>query len=274
MTISAEPLSDAALGEYLEFACTIAELAGKAILPYFRSGLAVENKSAVGYDPVTLADKEAERVMRAEIGRSYPTHSVLGEEFGHRTGASPFTWILDPIDGTRGFVMGLPQWGTLVALNDGIRPVLGVMHQPFIGESFMGSRRGAYLRRNGRTHVLHSRRVERLRDAALCATHPEMFREGSELAAFGRIARQCKQTRYGTDCYAWCLLAGGLIDLVIEAQLNTYDIQALIPIIEAAGGVVTTWSGEAAYDGGQVIAAGDARLHRIALAILAADADH
>jgi histidinol-phosphatase len=272
MTDSAEPLGDAALGEYLEFACRIAELAGMAILPHFRSGLGVENKSGVGYDPVTLADKEAERVMRAEIARSYPTHSVLGEEFGRSTGASPFTWILDPIDGTRGFVMGLPQWGTLVALNDGIRPVLGVMHQPFIGESFMGSRRGAYLRRNRRIQLLHSRRVEHLSDAALCATHPEMFREGAELAAFGRIARQCKQTRYGTDCYAWCLLAAGLIDLVIEAQLNTYDIQALIPIIEAAGGVVTSWSGGVAYDGGQVIAAGDVRLHRIAVAMLAAGA--
>jgi myo-inositol-1(or 4)-monophosphatase len=272
MTIKGEPLSDAALGEYLEFASAIAELAGNAILPHFRSGLSVENKSAGGYDPVTLADEEAERVMRAEIARSYPAHSVLGEEFGHSSGPSPFTWILDPIDGTRGFVMGLPQWGTLVALNDGIRPVLGVMHQPFIGESFIGSRRGAYLRRNGRIQLLHTRKVENLSDAALCATHPQMFKEGVEFAAFDRIARQCKQTRFGTDCYAWCLLAAGLIDLVIEAQLHTYDIQALIPIIEAAGGVVTNWSGETAYDGGQVVAAGDVRLHRSALALLAADA--
>ena len=272
MPTSAEPISDTELGEYLKFACRIAELAGEAILPHFRSGLSVENKSPEGYDPVTLADKEAERVMRAEVNRSYPMHSVLGEEFGRSIGASPFTWILDPIDGTRGFVMGLPQWGTLVALNDGTRPVLGVMHQPFIGESFIGSRRGAYLRRNGRTQVLHSRKVEHLSDAMLCATHPGMFKEGVELAAFARIAQQCRQTRYGTDCYAWCLLAAGLIDLVIEAQLNTYDIQALIPIIEAAGGVVTNWSGGVAYAGGQVIAAGDPRLHRIALAILAAGA--
>lgn len=269
MTLSAQPLSDAALRDYLEFACRIAELAGEAILPHFRSGLAVQNKSAGGYDPVTVADKEAERVMRAEIARLYPTHSVLGEEFGRSPGASPFTWILDPIDGTRGFVMGLPQWGTLVALNDGIRPVLGVMHQPFIGESFVGSRQGAYLRRNGKTQPLHSRKVEHLSDAALCATHPDMFGAGAERAAFGRLARQCEQTRYGTDCYAWCLLAAGLIDLVIEAQLNTYDIQALIPIIEAAGGVVTNWSGGPAYEGGQVIAAGDPRLHRIALDMLA-----
>jgi histidinol phosphatase-like enzyme (inositol monophosphatase family) len=266
---AAKTLSDAAIDEYLEFACHVAELAGRAILPHFRSGLGVENKSAFGYDPVTLADKEAEQIIRAEIARVHPSHSILGEEYGRHLGTSELTWIIDPIDGTRGFMMGLPQWGTLLALNDGTRPVLGVMHQPFIGETFMGSRHGAYLRRAGKVQPLHTRSMGHLNDASLCATHPEMFSEGAERAAFQRVARACKQTRYGTDCYAWCLLAAGLIDLVIETQLNPYDIQAPIPIIEAAGGVVTNWSGQPAYDGGQVIAAGDARLHQIALEILA-----
>jgi len=269
MTTRAAPLSDAEIDEYLEFACRIADLAGQTILPHFRSGLGVENKSTLGYDPVTLADKEAERVIRGEIARSYPAHSILGEEYGRSSGASPLTWIIDPIDGTRGFMMGLPQWGTLVSLNDGTRPVLGVMHQPFVGETFMGSRHGAYLRRAGKLQQLRSRKLDHFSDASLCATHPEMFREGAERAAFGRVARACKQTRYGTDCYAWCLLAAGLIDLVIESQLNPYDIQAPIPIIEAAGGVVTNWSGQPAYDGGQVIAAGCPRLHQIALEMLA-----
>jgi histidinol phosphatase-like enzyme (inositol monophosphatase family) len=265
---AAEPLSDAAIDEYLEFACEVGELAGKAILLHFRSGLGVENKSSFGYDPVTLADKEAEQVIRAEITRAYPGHSILGEEYGRSTGTSSLTWIIDPIDGTRGFMLGLPQWGTLLALNDGTRPVLGVMHQPFVGETFVGSRRGAYLRRAGKVQSLHARKINALNDASLCATHPDMFRKGTESAAFGRVARACKQTRYGTDCYAFCLLAAGLIDLVIETRLNPCDIQALIPIIEAAGGVVTDWSGQPAYDGGQVIAAGDPRLHQIALEIL------
>jgi histidinol phosphatase-like enzyme (inositol monophosphatase family) len=266
---SVEPLSDAVLDVYLKFACRLAELAGEAILPHFRSGLGVENKATCSYDPVTLADKKAEQVIRAEIARLYPAHSILGEEYGRSSGVSSLTWVIDPIDGTRGFMMGLPQWGTLVALNDGTRPVLGVMHQPFVGETFMGSRHGAYLRRAGKVQPLHTREVDNLNDASMCATHPEMFRQGAERAAFGRVARACKQTRYGTDCYAWCLLAAGLIDLVIESQLHPYDIQAPIPIIEAAGGVVTDWSGKPAFGGGQVIAAGDPRLHQIALELLA-----
>jgi histidinol phosphatase-like enzyme (inositol monophosphatase family) len=265
---SAEAPSDAALDEYLDFACRIAELAGKAIMPHFRSGLGVENKSTRGYDPVTLADREAEQAIRAAIASAFPAHSIVGEEYGRSSGASPLTWIIDPIDGTRGFMMGLPQWGTLIALNDGSRPILGVMHQPFVGETFIGSRHGAFLRRAGRLQPLRTRRIDDLTDASLCATHPEMFREGAERTAFRRVSRLCKQTRYGTDCYAWCLLAAGLIDLVIETQLNPYDIQALIPIIEAAGGVITSWSGQPAYEGGQVVAAGDPMLHKIALEVL------
>jgi histidinol phosphatase-like enzyme (inositol monophosphatase family) len=264
-----EPLTDAALEEYLNFACRLAELAGEVILPHFRSGLGVENKAACGYDPVTLADTEAEQVIRDEIARAYPAHSILGEEYGHTSGASSLTWIIDPIDGTRGFVMGLPQWGTLIALNDGTQPVIGVMHQPFVDETFLGSRHGAFLRRAGTVQSLHTRKAKDLKDASLCATHPEMFVQGAERTAFDRVAHACKQTRYGTDCYAWCLLAAGLIDLVIESQLKPYDIQALIPVIRAAGGVVTNWSGQPAYNGGQIIAAGDQRLHQVALEILA-----
>ncbi len=268
MTRTANSLTDAELDEYLEFACRLAELAGNAILPHFRSGLGVENKAAHGYDPVTLADRQAEELIRGEIARTYPSHGVIGEEFGSRPGESPLTWVVDPIDGTRGFVLGLPQWGTLIALNDGCRPVLGVMHQPFIGETFTGCRRGAFLRRAGTRTPLRARRVKTLADASMCATHPDMFNTASERAAFQRVVDACKQTRYGTDCYAWCLLAAGLIDIVIEAQLNAYDIQAPIPIIEAAGGVVTTWSGHSPHNGGQVVAAGDPEIHRILLKML------
>jgi histidinol-phosphatase len=269
MTTRTALLTDTALDEYLEFACRVVELAGKVILPLFRCDIGVENKSSSGYDPVTRADKEAEQIIRTEIARAYPEHSIFGEEYGRSDETSPFTWIIDPIDGTRGFVMGLPQWGTLLALNDGLRPVLGVMHQPFVEETFVGSRRGAYLRRRGSVRSLYARPVHDIGEASLCATHPEMFKEGPERTAFNRVAHSCKQTRYGTDCYAWCLLAAGLIDLVIESSLQPYDIQALIPIIEAAGGYVTNWSGEPAYEGGQVIAAGDSKLHQTVLEMLA-----
>jgi histidinol phosphatase-like enzyme (inositol monophosphatase family) len=263
-----DSLSDIELDEYLEFACWLAEQAGHAILPHFRSSFGVGNKAATGYDPVTLADRQAEELIRREIARTYPSHGIIGEEYGSQPGKSSLTWVIDPIDGTRGFVMGLPQWGTLIALNDGTRPVLGVMHQPFIGETFTGCRRGAYLRRAGTQKLLRTRPIAALADASMCATHPDMFSSVGERAAFRRIADACKHTRYGTDCYAWCLLAAGLIDIVIEAQLKPYDIQAPIPIIEAAGGVITTWSGHHAQNGGRVVAVGDPKIHKLVLEML------
>jgi len=263
-------MDDRAIEEYAAFACHLADLAGRTILPYFRVRLAVENKTAgAGYDPVTVADRAAERAIRDEIHRVYPGHGILGEEHGFAAGTDELTWIIDPIDGTRAFIIGQLHWGVLIALNDGARPVIGVMHQPYTGETFVGSRLGAELRRRGSSSSLRVRECRRLEDAIVCATDPAMFSGPGEREAFRQLASKARMRRYGGDCYSYCLLAAGFIDLVIESSLQPYDIQPLIPIIEASGGIVTSWSGGLPYDGGQIIAAGDRELHKIALAMLA-----
>jgi len=260
---------DPEIRRYLEFACRLGELAGEAILPHFRAALEVGNKAAAGaYDPVTIADRAAEEAISREIARVYPEHAIHGEEYGRSPGVSPLTWVIDPIDGTRAFILGQLHWGTLIALNDGNRPVLGVMHQPYVGETFLGSPLGAFVRRDGRERPLRTRACANLRDAAVCASHPDQFARREERAAFDLIASKARLARYGGDCYNYCLLAAGLIDVVIESELHAYDVQALIPIIEAAGGVMTGWDGQACYDGGAVIAAGDPALHRSILEVL------
>ena len=263
-------MDDRAIKEYTAFACRLADIAGSTILPYFRVRLDVENKLAGrGYDPVTLADRAAEQTIRDEIQHVYPGHGVLGEEHGFAVGTDALTWVIDPIDGTRAFIIGQLHWGVLIALNDGTRPVVGVMHQPYTGETFVGSRLGAELRHRGQSTPLHVRECPRLEDAIVSATDPAMFTGPGERDAFRAVASRARMRRYSGDCYSYCLLASGFIDLVIESGLKPYDIQALVPIIEAAGGIVTTWSGGSPHNGGQIIAAGDRELHKLALTMLA-----
>jgi len=263
-------MDDRAIEGYTAFACHLADLGGRVILPHFRVRLDVKNKTAGrGYDPVTLADRAAERAIRDEIERVHPGHSILGEEHGAKAGTDGLTWIIDPIDGTRAFIIGQLHWGVLLALNDGARPVIGVMHQPYTGETFVGSRLGAELTRGASSTTLRVRECRRLEDAIVCATDPAMFTGPGERDSFRAVASKARMRRYGGDCYSFCLVAAGFIDLVIESGLQPYDIQPLIPIIEAAGGIVTSWSGGPPYNGGQIIAAGDRELHKIALAMLA-----
>ncbi len=262
-------LDDSALAEYSAFASRLAEIGGRAVLPYFRATIDVENKAGAGrYDPVTIADRAAETAIRNEIARVYPDHGILGEEHGAKPGRDGLTWVIDPIDGTRAFIIGQLHWGVLIALNDGERPVVGIMHQPFTGETFSGSRLGSEWRRGSERRALRTRACPRIEDAVVSATDPAMFKNGAERDAFRAIAARARMRRYGGDCYSYCLVAAGLIDLVIEAGLQPYDIQPVTPIIEGAGGIVTTWSGKSAVGGGQCIAAGDASAHRLALEIL------
>lgn len=251
--------------EYLEFACDLARLAGETILPQFRRPLAVDNKKAgTDYDPVTEADRAAERAMRAAIREQYPAHGILGEEFGLETGDG-LTWVLDPIDGTRGFVMGLLHWGTLVALFDGQRPVVGVIRQPVLDETFAGDGARTVFTRGGDERELATRPCPELGDALAGTTAPELFRTERQVSGFDRIRELTRGMRYGTDCYLYAMLAMGLADLVIEANLKPYDVQALIPVVEGAGGVITDWDGGNPAMGGEVLATGDARLHERAL---------
>ena len=255
--------------EYLDFAHQLADAAAAVSRPRFRTALSIDDKTGAGdgFDPVTRADREAESAMRALIRGRYPEHRVFGEEHGGAAreirGDAP-GWVLDPIDGTRAFITGLPLWGTLIAFNDGAGPLIGIMDQPFTGERFVGTPEGAWLGER----KLATRPCAGLGEGVLYCTDPDMFAHPAERAAFGRVEAQVKMRRFGGDCYAYCMLALGLVDLVIEGDLKPYDIQALIPIIVGAGGVVTSWDGGPADQGGLIIAAGDRRVHAQAMAVL------
>jgi myo-inositol-1(or 4)-monophosphatase len=253
---------------YLAAAVDFARAAGTVILPHFRSPLAVENKNSDGtYDPVTVADKAAEGVIRAGIERRFPHHGVFGEELGHRSGAG-LTWVIDPIDGTRAFVTGMVHWGVLIALFDGETPVLGVMYQPFTDEMFTGNNEAAHYVRGAVKRTLQVRPCASVAHAVLASTSPQVFGSAEEQAGFRALRRRAQLTRWGGDCYQYCMLAMGYVDVAAEASLKPYDVQALMPIIRGAGGIVTTWEGGDASMGGRVIASGDARVHREAMALL------
>lgn len=243
--------------EYIAFAEKLAEVAASAIKPFFRAQLEVEDKGGVFFDPVTMADKAAERAMRDQILARYPEHGILGEEEGSTLGSSGLTWVLDPIDGTRAFITGLPLWGTLIALNDGQRPLLGIMNQPFTGERYLGSYLGAWC--NG--IKLKTRKCNSLATATLMCTTPDMFDSAEKLSAFKSVSTKAQLVRFGGDCYAYCMLASGFVDVIVKSSLQPYDIQALIPIIEGAGGIITSWDGGSAQNGGSIIACGDPTLH-------------
>jgi len=249
--------------EFLEFAYDIAAAAGAAILPHFRQAITVEDKrNELGYDPVTIADRAAEEVIRAAVARSYPDHSIHGEEQGRLLGTSSYTWVIDPIDGTKSFILGHLHWGILVALHDGARPIVGVAHQPFVGETFLGALgHTAEWRRGGERRVLRTRPCARVEDAIVATTDPRTFRSARETEALRVVGDEARFIRYGGDCYCYTQLAMGLVDVVIETGLQPYDIQALIPIIEAAGGTITDWSGGPCDQGGSVLACGDPTLH-------------
>jgi myo-inositol-1(or 4)-monophosphatase len=256
--------------DFLEFARRAARYAGEAILPHFRAALDVENKGGAStYDPVTVADRAAEAAIRDAIRGAYPDHGIRGEEHGWQKGVSKYTWVIDPIDGTRSFILGQMHWATLIALHDSERVVVGVAHQPFVGESFGATVDGvAEWRRDSERRTLRSRACASIGEAVVACTDPKMF-SPTERAAFDRVADRARLTRWGGDCYAYCLLAMGLIDVVIESSLQAYDVQALIPIVERAGGAITTWTGTPCDEGGSVVACGDRVLHRHVLALLA-----
>jgi len=243
--------------------------AGEIALRYFRRPLQVDNKLAAGaFDPVTRADREVEACLRASLRERFPSDSVLGEEAGRHDGESQRTWVIDPIDGTKAFISGFPTWGVLLGLVEGDRVLAGLMHQPFTGELFSGSANGSTLLRQGQRSRLQTNPAVELPEAILYCTHESMFAGQDHLDAFRRVAAKVRLQRFGGDCYAYCMLAQGLIDLVIEDTLQPYDIIPLIPIIEGAGGVVTSVTGGPAVAGGFVVAAANARLHRQAMDLL------
>jgi myo-inositol-1(or 4)-monophosphatase len=253
----------------LAFAHRLAGAAGEIIRPYFRQRIAVTDKGAAGfYDPVTEADKRAEEAIRELIRAHYPQDGILGEEFGEVTGTSGYRWVLDPIDGTRAFIAGQPLWGTLIALEHQGRPVLGVLDQPFMHERFLGTDGQTLFAHAGGMSELRTRACSSLADAVICTTHPMLHFREKEREQYFRVERACRLSRYGGDCYAYALVAMGFVDLVIETDLKRWDVAAIIPIIEGAGGVVSHWNGDPITGEGNIVAAGDARVHAQAVKML------
>ena len=253
------------LDRFIAFAEQLADAAGAAIRPHFRQPIAVTAKADLS--PVTIADRESELAMRGLIEAAYPNHGIVGEEFGRVREDADYLWVLDPIDGTKSFISGVPLFGTLIALLHRGRPILGIIDQPISGERWLGAAgRPTSLNRK----PVRSRSCPMPAAATLFCSSPTMF-TGSQIAAFARLQTQVGLTRWSADCYAYALLATGFVDLVAEAAMKPYDYAALIPVIEGAGGSITDWAGKplTLHSDGTVLAAGDAGLHRAALALLA-----
>tara|TARA_R110002051_G_scaffold104963_1_gene177841 strand:- start:59104 stop:59919 length:816 start_codon:yes stop_codon:yes gene_type:complete len=256
--------------DLIRVAHMLADAARIETLRLFRvGGLVADDKAAAGvlFDPVTEADRAAEKAMRDILATERPDDGIVGEEFGTKAGTSGLLWVLDPIDGTRGYISGTPTWGVLIAVSDAGGPVFGIIDQPYIGERFIGGFGLAEMTGPHGTVALATRKRRNFEDAILLSTFPEVG-TALERRAFEAVSKAVKLTRFGMDCYGYALLAAGQVDLVIEAGLQPYDIQAPIAVIKAAGGIVSNWQGGAAHHGGRVIAAANADIHAVALAAL------
>jgi histidinol phosphatase-like enzyme (inositol monophosphatase family) len=258
--------------ELVQVAHALADAARIETLKHFRSDIAADDKGLSGlsgarFDPVTVADRGSEQAMRAILAARRPADGILGEEFGTTEGTSGLTWVLDPIDGTRGYISGTPTWGVLISVADSGGPLYGIIDQPYIRERFEGGFGLARVIGPSGEAPLRVRQGRGLGEAVLLSTFPEIG-TAAEHAAFRRVAGAVKLVRYGMDCYGYALLAAGQVDLVIEAGLQPYDVQAPIAVIQAAGGVVSDWQGRPAHQGGQILAAATPDLHAAALALL------
>ncbi len=246
----------------------LCEVSSQQTIPRFRASIGVDNKLASGFDPVTEADKQAELAIRREIADTFPDHGILGEEFDDINPDAEFCWIIDPIDGTRSFVCGLPTWGTLIALYQNGKPLAGVMDQPFTGERYYSNGKKSYLTKGDDKRELSTSDTTDLTTAIMLTTDPRIFSQDLK-DGYQAVENKCLLTRYGTDCYGYALVASGQVDLVVEAGLNNFDIAALIPIIECAGGIVTDWQGKSASGGGNIVAAANRKIHEQILQTIA-----
>ncbi len=250
-----------------DFFFKLADAASAETLPRFRTGIAVTNKQDGGYDPVTEGDQAAETAIRTLIEAHFPQHGILGEEHGNVGLDREHIWVIDPIDGTRAFISGVPVWGTLIGFQSAGRATMGIMDQPFTKERYFADGEAAWYFGPDGERKIRTRNCASLSDAVLFTTTPHIF-TSEEKPLYEEVQDQVRLFRYGVDCYAYCLLAAGHVDLVIESGLKPYDVGALIPVIEQAGGIMTTWDGGRPENGGRILAAGSKAVHEQALAIL------
>jgi len=268
--------------DFAAFVDRLAQVSGEVILPFFRTAIGAEDKSRGGvFDPVTEADRGAEAAMRRLIAQTFPAHGVIGEEYGQDRPDAEYVWVIDPIDGTKSFISGLPTWGTLIGLMHRGKPVYGMMAQPFTRERYFGDGKRARVRclapsrgeappSEWTTRGLRTRACASLAEATVTTTNPWLIADERDRQGYRRVEGGARLARYGGDCYAYCALAGGFVDLVLETNLKPHDVVALVPIVAGAGGVMTTWEGGDAAKGGRIIAAGDRRVYDEARRLLAA----
>ncbi len=250
--------------DFIPFAEQLATVSGEIIRRYFRQPIKTEHKS--DNTPVTLADQEVERSVRAMIQSTYPEHGIIGEEYEPKETETEYTWMIDPIDGTKSFLIGRPIFGTLIALLHNEKPILGIIDQPILGERWTGV--GGYAT-NFNYNPTRARACDNLSDAMLCTTSPNLFSD-KEFDAFERLRKQVQYTIYGGDCYSYGLLASGLVDIVLETDLKPHDFCALVPIVEGAAGCITDWQGNplTLSSKGNVLACSDKSLHQDVLNVL------
>ena len=265
-----QPIDENLLDKLRDTANRAADAAAEQTLQFFRQPIDVENKDrSGGFDPVTAADKGAEKVIKAVIAQDFPDHGFLGEESAPIVSKQQPVWVVDPIDGTRSFITGVPMWGTLIGVYDGAQTILGVMDQPYIGERLIGTPALTQLHDRHGVRSLSTRKTTALASAIVQTTGPDYFKAGFQQRVLNQIKAVTSMVRFGGDCYCYALLAMGYVDLVVECDLNAYDIQALIPIVRGAGGVITDWQGNATIIDGSVVASANAALHEQALALIA-----
>lgn len=262
-------MTSAEIKEHMDIARELVEDAGKIALEYFRKTMDVDDKMPGYFDPVTEADKRIEENLREGLTKAFPGYSILGEEYGSE-GEGEYRWVIDPIDGTRAFISGTTGWGVLLGLATDDQCLGGLMHQPFTRETFLGDGSAAWLHNDSGTLQLNSRQDPDLSHATIFCTHPLLFSSEEERNAFQELSSQCRLQRYGGDCYSYALVAHGCVDLVVEGLLQAYDIVPLVPIIEAAGGIVTNLDGNPPMNGGTVVAAANKEIHAQALDIMQA----
>ena len=252
----------------IAFAHRLADASGAVIRPFFRQRIEIANKLENDFDPVTEADKGGERAIRAILDAERPHDAILGEEYGDKPGTSGWRWVLDPVDGTRCFITGRHEWGSLIALEkDGV-PLLGLLDQPVLGERFIGVNGKSELHQKGEVTRLKVRPCADIGEALLCATDPSAYMTAAQQAAFARVKEKARLTRYHGDCYLFGVLALGFVDCIIEAGFKPWDIAALIPLVEGAGGIITSWDGGDCRDGATILACGDRRMHQQAMKLL------
>jgi histidinol phosphatase-like enzyme (inositol monophosphatase family) len=254
----ADTLQPARIDEFEALLIELNAAAAKAILPLFRVENGLVDKGPDGFfDPVTEADKGAEAAIRKLVSERFPDHGFIGEEYGAERADAEFVWVLDPIDGTRAFIAGLPVWTTLIGLRFQGEPVLGSIGQPYLDEIFLGTAAGSRLLARGQSRPLKVRPCPLLTDAIIATTDPAIF-DGAERGAWRQVRSAAKLARLGCDAYAYAMVALGTLDLVIEASLKPWDIEAAIPVIAGAGGMITNWRGDpVGPEAGQVVIAGD-----------------